>query len=66
MRKFWMVLGNGPPSAKHPTLEHAKREAERLARSFRGQSFTVLEAVSTVEATDVTWTDNQEVNQIPF
>lgn len=48
--KFWMihVLGNRAPIYRHPTLEHAKTEAVRLAQSNQGQVI-ILEAVESVE-----------------
>jgi hypothetical protein len=34
------------------------KEAERLARIHRGQSFTVVKSVATCVATDIQWIDN--------
>lgn len=47
MNQFWMVWNpqGHSPTVKHESEESAAREAERLARSNRGQSFYVLEAV---------------------
>ena len=44
---FWMVYGmsQGAPHFKHPSLEDAKREAERLAAENPGVLFCVLEVV---------------------
>ena len=45
---FWMVYGIGQqePRYKHPTLESAEREAQRLAKAHPGIRFVVLEAKS--------------------
>lgn len=46
--RFWMVYNDGPtgrtPTYKHPSLELAKQEAERLATLNPGMRFRVLEA----------------------
>ena len=55
MEKFWMVLGNNAPKAKHSTREKADREAERLARQHPDTTFFVLEAVACVKIADVVW-----------
>lgn len=54
-QRFWMVLGSGTPVVRHPTLEQARKEAERLARQDSGQSFYVLEAVGHCVKSDVRW-----------
>ena len=56
--KFWMVLGSGEPTLRHPSRQSAKREAERLARANPGEEFVVLEAVATVAKCDLVWTQN--------
>ena len=58
--KFWMVVGRGTPTHRHPTLQSAKAEAERLARIDPTQEFVVLESVSACKKNDVTWTDAAE------
>lgn len=68
-RKFWMVLGEGTPTYRHPSQESAEREAERLARMVPGQSFVVLEAVSSVCKSDVDWkilVDPDPRKDVPF
>ena len=57
MDKFWMVLGSGVPSVRHSSIDSAEREAERLAKLNAGQQFFVLEAVKSVKAGDVEWTE---------
>ena len=71
--KFWMVLGVGMPTYRHPTLSGACTEAERLATSNPGQRFTVLESVASVQKTSVTWTRHGDAsnqidgsNDVPF
>lgn len=54
IRKFWMVLGGGVPTFRHPTEGAARAEAERLARSSPGQEFVVLESLASVRKTEVT------------
>lgn len=57
--KFWMVYlsGGRAPSCRHPSLEDAKNEAERLCRTHHSEAF-VLEAVGAVEEKEapVDWT----------
>jgi len=65
-RKFWMVLGSGNPVFHHESEQSAMKEAERLARQNRGSTFTVLEAVGTVTASDVMWREAVEDPEIPF
>lgn len=47
-RKFWMVVGttNERTKHKHETLAQATAEAQRLAASNHGETFTVTEAVT--------------------
>jgi len=54
-RKFWMVLGNGTPTHRHPSKQSAQIEAERLARQMQGHEFIVLEALATVVKSDMQW-----------
>lgn len=65
--KYWMVHGISVPNFRHDSLESANREAERLARLHRGQSFTVLESVATCCANDLTWTTHEtDDNEVIF
>jgi len=54
-KPFWMVWNEQgqAPRYKHPTKVSAQREAERLARLNRGQSFIVLESVQACISNDV-------------
>jgi hypothetical protein len=54
-QKYWMVLGPGMPTHRHPSLKSAADEAERLAKLHPGQSFTVLEAIATAQARGIAW-----------
>jgi hypothetical protein len=65
-RKFWMVLGNGMPVQRHYIEQVAKSEAERLARTNRGQEFVVLEAIRVCKATDVVWDEYEVGDELPF
>ena len=67
-QKFWVVWcrGGSPPTVPHPTVVAAEREAERLARDHRGQTFVVLEALRSVTRTDVTWAEASEDYNLPF
>jgi hypothetical protein len=53
--KFWMVLGPGKPTVRHPSLKSAADEAARLAEVYPGHSFTVLEAIATAKTSRVAW-----------
>lgn len=65
--KFWMVLGNGVPTHRHQSRQSAETEAARLARANPGVAFTVLESLSTVMKTDVSWdTHVDRSNDSPF
>jgi len=71
LEKFWMVLGSGTPTFRHPSRISAISEAERLAQSAPGQRFVVLEAKATVRSTYVTWEQNDMDNSndpgdVPF
>lgn len=44
--KFWMVQGQGPAHCRHASQASAEAEAQRLARSYPGQTFFVMEAVA--------------------
>jgi hypothetical protein len=53
--KFWMVLGAGTPTVRHPSKQSAREEAERLARQHPNVEFVVLESLATVVRSDVSW-----------
>lgn len=55
VKPFWMVygVGQGAPTYQHPSPHAAKTEAERLARSYPGKTFVILEAIATVRKCDV-------------
>lgn len=53
--KFWMVLGSGVPTFRHPTKGKAIAEAERLAKLYPNCEFTLLESVASCKKSDVTW-----------
>lgn len=61
--QFFMVMGNGKPTARHDTYEQAVREAERLARLDPSQEFLVLMAVARVKRVDVVV---ERLSDIPF
>lgn len=69
---MWLVWkkNGGMPTCVHDTEESAKREAERLARSFRNDEFIVFESVASVKIKDVEWTTighaRELENDIPF
>lgn len=69
---FWMVWNErgDAPRVKHSTKVSAQREAERLARLNRGQSFIVLESVQACISNDVLVVDmrpaDSRSNDIPF
>jgi plasmid maintenance system antidote protein VapI len=57
--KFWLVWcdrGVMPPTVKHPTEQHARDEAERLARKYAGETFHVLAPVDSVVQNSMVWT----------
>lgn len=70
--RFWMVLGSGTPTCRHPSKKSARTEAERLARLNPGQEFVVLESLATVIKSDVQWQLNsldgsvEESEDVPF
>lgn len=61
MHKFWMVFVKdaGEPTKRHPTLEEAKTEAERLARKEAPRTVYILETVlvAKTEAPVITWSE---------
>ena len=63
--RFWMVfndsLSGRAPTFKHPTLESAKQEAERLSRLNPGIRFWVLEAQGFMQITPPSiWTPAED------
>lgn len=68
-RKFWLVwspTGTTAPSRRHSSADEASGEAERLARLAPGAEFYVLETMSRVSKSDVTWSKAAESDGIPF
>ncbi len=67
MNPFWLVWNpvGGPPTYKHPSLESAKAEAERLARLYPGQSFFVLGTRGVARKVESAWSD-LEAFDLPF
>jgi len=63
--KFWMVLGCGTPTMRHPSKQSAKHEAERLARISPGDEFVVLESLATVVKSDIVWELNDNDGSVP-
>ena len=67
--RFWMVYGErqGAPTVRHKSIESARAEAERLARSAPGIRFFILEPIGAVEKVDVQFTDLRDYDaHIPF
>jgi len=66
MNRFWLVWceNGGPPTVKHTDIASAECEAERLARKHRGTTFVVLEALASVNVTDVHW--ERATYELPF
>lgn len=67
--KFWMVLGSGPPTHRHETLESAKKEAERLASLYKGHRFVILESIAECcTPPAVEWFEHEEkdLDSVPF
>lgn len=57
---FWIVWGgdrNGIPVVRHESVESARLEAERLARSNRGAEFYILSSVGKCAVSDINYTD---------
>jgi hypothetical protein len=66
---FWMVLGRGMPTVRHPNRHDAEAEAARLALQIPGQEFVVLQAVAThcaVISTRTSLDGYDECGDIPF
>jgi hypothetical protein len=64
---FWMVWNERghAPTHKHITVEAARAEAERLARTNPGHTFHVLAALGHCSYNAVNWTE-VERDFIPF
>lgn len=60
-RTFWMVLGSGAPTFRHPSEVAAKAEAERLARMSPGNEFVVLESIASVKKSELQWSVHCEM-----
>lgn len=68
-KPFWVVWNpeGGPPRVRHPSERDADREAIRLAREHRGQTFIVLRSVCSLVAEDIRRTEYEpEFDGIPF
>jgi len=68
---FWFVWNeNGnAPTHKHDYFQLAEKEAERLAKMHRGQTFIVLQSVCALVVNEVQKTDMRPadyVDEIPF
>lgn len=65
---FWLVWNpNGrSPTYKHPSVECATAEAERLARIHPGQTFVVLESVRARRVDDMLRIEMRPDSDIPF
>lgn len=62
----WSPTGKLPPSRRHASPYEASAEAERLARLSPGSEFYVLESITRVSTTDVTWSKATEDDGSPF
>ena len=62
---FWIVWcdNGGVPTVKHPTVQSARAEAERLARTNAGRHFHVLQVIGSAVYAQVNWED---YDPIPF
>lgn len=68
---FWLVKGRGPTSYEHISLQAAEKEADRLARTHIGETFTVLGPIkaftkSDMQVTDLTHYLEQGEQDVPF
>lgn len=60
MKPYFYVyrhLGDDGPTVRHPTLEAAVKESERLAQKHPGQSFEILQCIgiTRVQAAQTFW-----------
>ena len=66
MSKFWLVWVDGTRGAtfKHPNVQEASNEAERLALlpENAGKQVYILEAISACAKNIVTWTTLVDIN----
>lgn len=62
---FWMIHGTGSrePTMRHQSFHAAKAELERLARSYPGTEFYLLQAIGRAKKVDVQY---EECDQVPF
>lgn len=65
---FWMVWNpNGhAPTYRHPSLNAATQEAERLAKANPGRTFVVLESVCARVADTMLSIDLKPAPEVPF
>lgn len=60
----WRENG-GAPTYKHPSLDAAKTEAERLTL-LHGGAFHVLASVATATKRNVDWSEHEHADDLPF
>jgi hypothetical protein len=67
-RTFWLVWcpENGAPTHKHETKESAGKEAERLARKYRGSTFVVLQSLHECLVDDLRTIEHEITDEVPF
>lgn len=65
---FWVVWQpqSGNPQYRHPTIESATREAERLADQEPHREFYVLEAVTVSQKVSVVTRRLSDGEELPF
>lgn len=61
MKKFYMVWNENMsmPKVKHPTFEHARAEAERIARRHPNDPIHVIVSVGTFRKRDVDYEEHE-------
>ena len=68
METFWMVIGS-EPTFRHQSKKSACDEAERLARTYAGSTFVVLESIAFCTKQDVCWEKTRTADEfegVPF
>jgi hypothetical protein len=66
-KPFWMVVGDGPPTVRHPSKNAAEREAHRLASYNPGVEFYVVRSMKVFCKVDVKSFDIPlDDDEIPF
>ena len=64
MKPYYYVyrIGHGNSNVKHPTLDSAHKEAERICNQHPGTSFEILKCVASVRCTQAStfWMDGEE------